>query len=232
MNINKSFFVIIIIIIFCSNIFSKNIDKSDIPTPDIIKNDASYVFKSENSNFFDGEFKDYIYKNTLISYDDFLKIENKLIEKINNNSIGPRITKINDLFSIIGKPTLIIIRKKMDTMSLSYNYYYGTIRIFSFNNDIINEIRIEDIDTNYFYKEKLKIGSKYQEIIDLLGKPKNIIINEGINWYDEVLYLNEDKYNKFSYSGYICYNKNGIRFFINKNRISSIYLFDKLPNSE
>jgi hypothetical protein len=230
--INLKIITIIIIFLICNIIcYSEDLINLDISVPNVISNNK---FKFETNYLkteHEGDFCEYIFTNLEVNEEKKIGLEEITLKKINDNSIKPRFTTIDDLINILGIPSLIIIRKQISTNNLSYNYYYGKTRFFTFHNDVLNEIRIENDNNNFVYKNGLKIGLDYHKIIEILGQPKRIEAYNWIKWEDEVLYLNDENNLDYPNEGYIQFNRYGIRIFIFNNKIVSIYFYYNKPNS-
>jgi len=55
-------------------------------------------------------------------------------------------------------------------------------------NDHVHELRFEAEETGYLFKGKIHIGSSLDEVLDVLGQPKETVEGKPIGWKADVLY--------------------------------------------
>ena len=87
--------------------------------------------------------------------------------------------------------------------------------------DKIIEIRFEGQDIGYVYKDKLKIDSSLDEVIELLGKPKETGQGKPNKFKDGVLYRDIEGRKGYCYDGRA--DKNVRLFFVNY-KVTALYL--------
>ncbi len=129
---------------------------------------------------------------------------------------------ISDIIKIFGEPQNYVWgnetfqREKLPPVYLAV---YPDGFSIAMNNDRIIELRFTQ--PNYTFHNKLKVGSLLDEVLQLVGEPAEIVINQQLQGKDNVLYKDID-----GRKGYCYYslNNQNVRFFFSDYRISALYI--------
>ena len=73
----------------------------------------------------------------------------------------------------------------------------------------------------YLYRDKLRIGSSLQEVLDLLGEPAETVTGQENAFKDNVLYLDID-----GRTGHDYYHRSDqkVRIWLSDNKVIAIYM--------
>lgn len=180
-----------------------------------IVNDKEYTFyKEENQGG-----SRYIYENTNFSKSGVKNIEMDVLDKLEKVKCG--VTTISELIGFCGKPTKVIVAKYNGSAHL--NYFYGEISFYiGINWDTVKEIRIENGNTSFAYRDKIKIGSKMSEVLETIGVPKIILEGKANRFEKNTLYKDIGGQKGV---GYVDYEKEKVRIFFMENKVMGIYLY-------
>ncbi|MHC4757767.1 MAG: S8 family serine peptidase [Planctomycetota bacterium] len=134
---------------------------------------------------------------------------------------------LDDVISVFGEPIGFIWGKEAFTKNNLPDTYiarYPNGFCVVIRRGIVNELRFEQQDIGYLYKDKLKVGSSVNKVLDVLGKPKEEIKGKANDWKEDVLYRDID-----GKKGYCYYNPSdeNVRFFFWNNKISALYVTSK-----
>jgi len=151
---------------------------------------------------------------------------NEKIARLDINKAG-----LDDVISVFGEPieynwgNKTFIKSNLpDTYIVRYPDGFS----FVISRGLISELRFEQEDIGYLYKDKLKVGSSLQEVLDVIGQPKEEVTDKPCDWKKDVLYRDID-----GKKGYCYFNpsQENVRFFFRNNKISALYVTRKI-NSE
>jgi len=87
--------------------------------------------------------------------------------------------------------------------------------------DSIVELRFESPAADYVFRDKIRVGSSLDEVLEVVGQPAETIEGEQIGWVNNVLYKNiEGK------KGYCYYHRpdQNVRFFFMNYKVKAIYV--------
>lgn len=132
---------------------------------------------------------------------------------------------LDDVIRIFGEPEQYLWGGKTftkDNLPSTYiaAYYSNRIHIVMGRGKIV-ELRFQRQNTGYVYQDKLMIGSSLDEVIELLGKPKETVQGKPNKFKDGVLYRDIDGVKGHCYYGRA--DKNVRLFFANYN-VTALYL--------
>ncbi len=132
---------------------------------------------------------------------------------------------LDDVIRIFGEPEKYFWGGKTftkDNLPSIYitAYYSNSLQIVMGRGKII-ELRFEGQDTGYVYKDKLKIGSSLDEVIELLGKPTETVLGKPNKFKDGVLYKDIDGRKGLCYYGR---RDHGVRFFFLNYNVTALYV--------
>ena len=139
---------------------------------------------------------------------------------------------LDDVIRIFGDPEKYFWGGKTftkDNLPSIYiaSYYSNSLQTVMGRGKII-ELRFEGQDTGYVYKDKLKIGSSLDEVIELLGEPKETVQGKPNKFKDGVLYRDID--GKKGYCYYERADKN-VRLFFWNDKVTALYLTPGKPTA-
>ena len=86
------------------------------------------------------------------------------------------------------------------------------------------ELRFEGQDAGYVFRDRIRIGSSLDEVLDVLGQPKQTIEGKAIEFKDGV--LNKDVEGRKG-SCYYQLSEQGVRFFFDDYKVAALYLTSK-----
>jgi hypothetical protein len=131
---------------------------------------------------------------------------------------------LDDVIRIFGEPEKYLWSGKTFTKdnlpSIYIAAYPGDFYIL-INGGKISELRFEGPGSGYVYRDRLKIGSLLDEVIELLGKPIETVQGKPNKFKDGVLYRDIDGRKGLCYYGRA--DKNVRLFFVNY-KVRSLYL--------
>lgn len=131
---------------------------------------------------------------------------------------------INDVITVFGKPTEYIwenLYYTRENLPIRYvaRYPYG-LSVFMVRGGI-NELRFDSLADDYLLLGRIRIGSGLEEVLEVLGKPKEVVQDRPCGWSNGVLYKDIDRVRGYCY--YLRSDRN-VRFFFRDYRVSAIYL--------
>jgi serine protease AprX len=139
---------------------------------------------------------------------------------------------LNDVTRIFGEPEKYLWGDQTFTKdnlpSIYIAVYPDGFRVV-IKGDKIHELRFEKIDAGYVFKDKLRIGSSLEEVLDVIGQPTETVAGESLQGVtsDGVLYRDIDGRKGDCYYSRESQN---VRFFFDDYKVTSLYVtFD---NSE
>jgi len=132
---------------------------------------------------------------------------------------------LDDVIRIFGEPEKYLWGGKTytkDNLPSIYiaAYYSNSLHIVMGGNKI-RELRFEGPGSGYVYRDKLKIGSSLDEVIELLGKPTETVQGKPNKFKDAVLYRDIEGRKGHCYYGRA--DKNVRLFFVNY-KVTALYL--------
>jgi hypothetical protein len=182
----------------------------NVTLPAFLKLDEYYFEREDNS---------YNFTNKSYTREDLDSLEPKVISNLGTTDFFAG--TINDVISVLGKPSRVVIYKVFSNEHL--NLYYNNIDFYVGTSGInVKEIRMENPDTRFSYMNELTFGSSPDDVAKTLGQPKEIVNGRKNGWVDMTLYMDIDGQ---AGRGYISYHKSGVRFFFWDNKVSAIYLY-------
>jgi serine protease AprX len=137
---------------------------------------------------------------------------------------------LDDVIRIFGEPEKYFWSgksfKKDNLPSIYIASYYSNSLQIVIGRDTIAELRFQGPDTGYVYRDKLKIGSSLDEVVDLLGKPAETVQGKPNKFNDCVLYRDIDGRKGYCYYGR---RDSGVRLFFLNDKVTSMYVTRTIP---
>lgn len=139
---------------------------------------------------------------------------------------------LDDVIRIFGDPEQYLWGGKTftkDNLPSIYiaAYYSNSLYIVMGRGEIV-ELRFQRQDTGYVYQDKLKIGSSLDEVLKVVGQPKEVVQGQAMprTAQDGVLYKDIDGRKGYCYYGRRDY---GVRFFFLNYNVTALYLTRTKP---
>ncbi len=87
--------------------------------------------------------------------------------------------------------------------------------------DSIVELRFESPAADYVFRDKIRVGSSLDEVLEVIGQPVKTVEGEQIEWADNVLYKDID-----GTEGYCYYHRpdQNVRFFFMNYKVKAMYI--------
>jgi Predicted protease len=145
---------------------------------------------------------------------------------------------LGDLVSQFGSPTSVTMLQSPDGFYV--NAFYGSIQFFFLvNGDRVDEIRLSGSGgdrtpaADYRYKGSIGLGSEIKTVFALLGDPiQTIGYGDRPGLADRVLQAKESSTKGLRYAeGHIAYLREGVRFFIENDRVAAMFFFEPQAGS-
>jgi len=149
---------------------------------------------------------------------EFARLLSERIARLNIDTAGPQ--QVKDIF---GEPGKYVWGEKTftaDTLPGTYIMCYPCDFNVWLRSGKIMEIRHER-GSPYLYRDKLRIGSSLQEVLDLLGEPAETVTGQENAFKDNVLYLDID-----GRTGHDYYHRSDqkVRIWLSDNKVIAIYM--------
>jgi len=134
-------------------------------------------------------------------------------------------TKLDDVIKIFGEPTAYvwgqrtIEKNKIPTDQYCVNYP-DDFSIYM-NWDKVVELRFSSRDTDYSFRDKIRVGSSLDEVLEVVGQPTEIVEGGQIGWVNNVLYKDIEGTKGRCY--YHVPDQN-VRFFFMNYKVKAIYV--------
>lgn len=139
---------------------------------------------------------------------------------------------INDVIAIFGEPMEYVWEGKYftrDNLPDRYvaRYPYG-FNIWMYSGRI-SEVRFESLADDYLFGGRIHVGSSLDEVLEVVGKPRETVRDRPCGWEDGVLYENIDRI-----PGYCYYQRNdqNVRFFFQDYKVIALYLMGSIEPFE
>ncbi len=133
--------------------------------------------------------------------------------------------KLDDVIRIFGEPIeyiwgrKIINKAKIPTDRYCIKYPYD-VHIFMLWDSIV-ELRFESPAAGYVFRDKIRVGSSLDEVLEVVGQPAKTVKGGRIRWVDNVLY--KDIKGKKGYCYYHRPDQN-VRFFFLNYKVKALYI--------
>jgi len=159
--------------------------------------------------------------------------ETKAISDINAKvaQLNMETAGFDEVLQIFGEPTKYVWARKTftkDNLPSTYVAVYPNGFGIVMTRGRIDELRFEGPGTGYVYRDKLKVGSSLDEVIDVMGEPTEIVQQQSLTGVakDGVLYKDID-----GRKGYCYYSRRdqGARLFFRDYKVSALYLIGSPP---
>ena len=133
--------------------------------------------------------------------------------------------KLEDVVEIFGVPIAYIWgRKTIEKSKIPADRYCikypDDVQLFM-QWDSIVELRFESPAADYLFRDKIKVGSSLDDVLDVVGQPDEIIEGGEIGWVDGILY--EDIEGTKGRCYYHRQDQN-IRFFFMNYKVTAMYI--------
>jgi hypothetical protein len=177
------------------------------------------AFLTLDEYFFERQDNWYYFTNKSYTREDLVSLEADAVSHIGTTDFFSM--TINDVISLLGKPSKVVICKINSSEHLML-YYYNVNFYIGISGVNVKEIRLENLVTPYSYQSDLTFGSSPAAVTGKMGSPLATVTGQMNSWNDMTLYLDiEGQAGK----GYISYHAAGVRFFFLENKIIAIYLY-------
>ncbi|MDH4240904.1 MAG: hypothetical protein OEW48_15205, partial [Phycisphaerae bacterium] len=139
---------------------------------------------------------------------------------------------LDDVIRIFGEPEQYLWSGKTFTKdnlpSIYIAAYYSNSLYIVMDGGKINEIRFLRQDIGYVYQDKLKIGSSLDEVLKVVGQPKDIVEKQAMprTAQDGVLYKDINGRNGYCY--YVR-RDHRVRFFFLNYNVTALYIMRTKP---
>jgi serine protease AprX len=134
---------------------------------------------------------------------------------------------LNDVIRIFGEPEKYLWGDQTFTKdnlpSIYIAAYPNGFRVV-IKDGKIHQLRFEEIDAGYVFKDKLRIGSSLDEVLDVIGQPTETVVGEalqGAATRDGVLYKDIDGRKGYCYYGR---KDQDVMFFFGDYKVTAIYV--------
>jgi hypothetical protein len=134
---------------------------------------------------------------------------------------------LDDVIRIFGKPEKYAWNNQTfttDNLPSTYIVAYPNRFQIVIGRGRVIELRFEGQDAGYVFRDRIRIGSSLDEILDVLGQPKQTIEGQANEWKDGVLYKDIDGRKGFCY---YARSDQGVRFFFDDYKVAALYLTSK-----
>ena len=129
-----------------------------------------------------------------------------------------------DAIRVFGKPTQYDWKGKTfqeDNLPPIYEAVFPNAPSIVFGGDVIDEIRFEEQDFGYVFRNKIRIGSSLDDVLAVVAKPRETVVGEPFGWKDGVLY--KDGEGQKGYCYYLS-AQDHVRMFFRDYKVAALYL--------
>jgi Subtilase family len=94
--------------------------------------------------------------------------------------------------------------------------------------DRIVEVRFDQVDVGYTFRDTIRTGSTLDDVLKVLGSPTKVVTGQKNEWEEGVLYQDIDGVKG---NGYYARSEQGVRMFLRNDRVVALYITrtDPLP---
>lgn len=134
---------------------------------------------------------------------------------------------IDDVIRIFGEPEKYVWGNQTftkDNLPQAYIAKYPNKFQIVIGRGRVIELRFEGQDAGYVFRDRIRIGSSLDEVLDVLGQPKQTIEGQANESKDGVLYKDIDSRKGFCY---YARSDQGVRFFFDDYKVAALYLTSK-----
>ena len=134
---------------------------------------------------------------------------------------------IEDVIRIFGEPEKYLWGNQTftkDNLPSTYIAEYPNRLQIVIGKGRVIELRFNGQDAGYVFRDKIRIGSSLDEVLDVLGQPKLTIEGQANEGKDGVLYKDIDGRKGFCYYARL---DQGVRFFFDDYKVAALYLTSK-----
>jgi serine protease AprX len=129
-----------------------------------------------------------------------------------------------DAIRLFGKPTQYLWKDKTyqeDNLPPIYVAVFPNAPYIMFGGDVIDEIRFEEQDFGYVFRDKIRIGSSLDDVLAVLAKPRETVVGEPFGYKNGVLYKDGD-----GEKGYCYYSsaQDHVRMFFKDYKVAALCL--------
>lgn len=133
--------------------------------------------------------------------------------------------KLDDVITIFGEPIAYVWgQRTIEKNKIPADRYcvnYPDDFSILMNWDKVVELRFSSRDTDYSFRDKIRIGSSLDDVLELVGQPTETVEGEPIGWFDGVLYKDIE-----GMKGRCYYHRSGqnVRFFFLNYKVKGMYI--------
>jgi len=132
--------------------------------------------------------------------------------------------ELDDVIRIFGEPEEYIWGNqtfRKDNLPSIYIASYPNNFSVVIHEGKVSELRFEGADAGYAYQNKLRIGSSLDEVIEVIGQPKEVVVAEQNKFEDGVLYKDIDGKKGHCYYGR---SDKSVRLFFADYKVAALYV--------
>jgi serine protease AprX len=151
---------------------------------------------------------------------------NKQIDQLEVGSSG-----FEDAVRILGEPTQYLWGNRTftkDSLPATFIAVYPDRVNIVISNGIVDEIRLESPHSQYLFMGRIGIGSQLEDVLEVVGQPKEIVENEPVGFKDGVLYKNVEGQKG---ACYYARSDKKVRMFFMDNKVAALYLTQETPHT-
>jgi len=141
------------------------------------------------------------------------------------------ISGFEDAVRIFGEPTQYIWGNRTftkDNLPATFIAVWKDRLNILITHGSVHEIRIESPRSKYLFMGQIGIGSPLQEVLDLVGQPKEVVENESISFKDGILYKDIEGRKG---DCYYARSDKKVRMFFRNNKVTALYLTKGVANT-
>jgi len=162
----------------------------------------------------------------IFSFMSTIRVTSNDLSEINKNvdqlEVGS--SSLEDVVRIFGEPARYFWGNKTfkkDNLPAIFIAAYPQDVNIVISNGTVDQIRFESTHRGYMFMGEVGVGSPLETVLDVVGRPKEIIENEPIGFKDGVLYKDIEGHKGACY--YACSDKR-VRMFFKDNKVVALYL--------
>jgi serine protease AprX len=140
-------------------------------------------------------------------------------------------SSLEDAVRILGEPEQYLWGNKTftkDSLPTTFIAVWKDRLIIVVVHGTVDEIRFESPHSKYLFMGRIGIGSRLEEILEVVGQPKEIVENEPIGFKDGVLYKDVEGQKG---ACYYARSDKKVRMFFRNNKVRALYLTRGVANT-
>jgi serine protease AprX len=140
-------------------------------------------------------------------------------------------SSFEDAVRILGEPTQYLWGNRTftkDNLPATFIAVWSDRVNILISNETVHEIRFESPQSKYLFMGRIGIGSLLEDVLEVVGRPNEIVENEPIGFNDGILYKDVEGQKGACY--YTRSDKN-VRMFFRNNKVYALYLTEGVRNT-